>query len=372
MLRKVEIAILIAILAGYALVAALYAAQTPPWQAPDEPAHYNVAAQIAAGPCCPVIAMGDWDSPYLDELKNAKFHPDLTADLPTIQYEDHQPPLYYMLMALVYRLSDGSLTAMRLVSASLGIIVILCGYAMARITLPNRRGVALATAALLAFIPQHVAIISSVNNDALALPLVALGLLLCAHYLGTGRTISLPPRMRTTTLIACGVFGAVSLLAGGAVGWLLAALYIGAGFAIRSRRFDDATVYHVIMGLLLGTIFVTKSTGYFMAAVIPLAIVLRPIVTAARTPVAKAGGVALKVAGALGNIPIPGVSKTETKKAPETVGGLGRRFGWNLLKNARKDVRPGAAPAIPRHRPQHRRSCWGWRWYSRRSGGGAT
>ena len=35
------------ILAGYFIVAGLFAIRVPAWQAPDEPAHYNVVRQIA-------------------------------------------------------------------------------------------------------------------------------------------------------------------------------------------------------------------------------------------------------------------------------------------------------------------------------------
>jgi hypothetical protein len=84
-----------ATLLGYLIVGALYAALTPAWQSPDEPAHYNYVAQVARNGCCPKIEPGDWDSRYMEELKGARFLPELLDRLDTIQYEDHQPPLYY-------------------------------------------------------------------------------------------------------------------------------------------------------------------------------------------------------------------------------------------------------------------------------------
>src|SRR5688572_4395090 len=108
------------ILMAYIVVAGLFALHTPPWQAPDEPAHYNYAAQVAQSSCCPTIELGDWDSDYLDQLKGARFAPELLGRLDSVQYEDHQPPLYYLLQSLVYKLTDGSLIAMRLFSALLG------------------------------------------------------------------------------------------------------------------------------------------------------------------------------------------------------------------------------------------------------------
>src|SRR5262245_51466550 len=86
--------VLLFILLAYFIVGALFAIRTPPWQAPDEPAHYNYIAQIATNGCCPVIEPGDWNQAYLRQLTTNHFAPDSLADLGKIQYEDHQPPLY--------------------------------------------------------------------------------------------------------------------------------------------------------------------------------------------------------------------------------------------------------------------------------------
>ena len=102
--------LLVALLLLYGVIGTLFAIRTPAWQAPDEPAHYNYVAQLAQNGCCPVLEMGDWDSPYLEALKSARFAPDLLGNLPAIQYEDHQPPLYYGLLSLVFNLTGGSLT----------------------------------------------------------------------------------------------------------------------------------------------------------------------------------------------------------------------------------------------------------------------
>ncbi|MBL8157605.1 MAG: glycosyltransferase family 39 protein, partial [Anaerolineae bacterium] len=52
-----------------------------------------------------------------------------------------------------------------------------------RLLLPQQPALALATAALVAFLPQHVAILASINNDALGNLLVALTLLALLHHL---------------------------------------------------------------------------------------------------------------------------------------------------------------------------------------------
>ncbi|MDX2139540.1 MAG: hypothetical protein SF123_15755, partial [Chloroflexota bacterium] len=72
---------LLLLAALYLALATLYAVRTPDWQAPDEPAHYNYIAQVAAFGCCPVIEDGDWDNAYLETLKANQFAPDLLTNL---------------------------------------------------------------------------------------------------------------------------------------------------------------------------------------------------------------------------------------------------------------------------------------------------
>ncbi|MBE0690858.1 MAG: DUF2142 domain-containing protein [Anaerolineae bacterium] len=171
------------IVVAYLAFALLFAVRTPDWQAPDEPAHYNYIAQIAQRGCCPMIEPGDWDEAYLDQLKADNFAPALLADLTAVQYEDHQPPLYYLALTPLYRLTNGSLIALRLASAALGLIVVGCTYVAARQWRPGQPQIALAAAALVAFLPQYLGITASVNNDALAWALTGLTLVATLHHL---------------------------------------------------------------------------------------------------------------------------------------------------------------------------------------------
>lgn len=172
-----------ALLLVYGVLAVGFVLRTPAWQAPDEPAHYNYVAQVAENGCCPTIEPGDWDQAYLDTLRGHQFAPELLDALDTLQYEDHQPPLYYLLAAPVYSGSGGSLTALRLVSVLFGAGVVVCAYGVGRALLPDRRAVAVAAAALVAFLPQHLAILGSVNNDSLAELIVGLTLWLLILYI---------------------------------------------------------------------------------------------------------------------------------------------------------------------------------------------
>ena len=165
----------------YLGAAALYAVNTPPWQAPDEPAHYNYVRQIVEEDCCPVNAAGDWDSAHLETLKSEGFPEG--ADLSAIQYEDHQPPLYYLLAAPVYRATGGSLVALRLLSVVFGLGVVLAAYYTVLRLLPERPVLALGAALVAAFVPQHVAIMASVNNDSLAEMLMGIIFVVAITYL---------------------------------------------------------------------------------------------------------------------------------------------------------------------------------------------
>jgi 4-amino-4-deoxy-L-arabinose transferase-like glycosyltransferase len=201
------------ILLAYLLVAGLFAIFTPPWQAPDEPAHYNYVAQVANVGCCPVIEVGDWDSAYLDQLKSQHFSPELLDDLDAIQYEDHQPPLYYLLASLVFKLTDGSLTALRLFSVVLGTGVVLSVYSIGRVMYPDRPWISLGAAAFVAFLPQHVAMMAAVNNDALAETLIGLTLLATIRYLVGAKGLSpLPTPILLGVLVGVGLFTKLSTL----------------------------------------------------------------------------------------------------------------------------------------------------------------
>lgn len=178
------------IVLAYLGIGSLYALLTPAWQAPDEPAHYNYVAQVAQEGCCPVITAGDWDNAYLDQIKAAKFAPEaLNGRLGTIQYEDHQPPLYYLLLSPIFQIGGGNLSALRLASLLLGLGGVISAWVTARMIVPGRMGVAISAAGFVAFLPQNVSIMASVNNDALAALVGGLILIWCVWRLqgGSGR-----------------------------------------------------------------------------------------------------------------------------------------------------------------------------------------
>ena len=163
--------VLLSILIVYAALGTLFAIKTPPWQNPDEPAHYNYIAHIATEGRLPVLRMGDYDEEYLERVKAEKFPPDLSLD--PVRYESHQPPLYYLLAVPFYWMSRGGLLALRLFSVVLGGGVVLLVFLCARATVPGAPHITLGAAAFAALLPMHAALMASVNNDALAELLIA-------------------------------------------------------------------------------------------------------------------------------------------------------------------------------------------------------
>ncbi len=154
------------VLLVYAITATLYAVYTPPWQAPDEPAHYNYIRALAEERALPVIEQGDYDQEYLGRLTSRKFPPELS--IAPLRYEDHQPPLYYLLAVPVYLLFQGALIPLRFLSVALGLLLLTVVHRLARTLFPDRPFLALAATTLIALLPQHVAMTAAVNNDALA------------------------------------------------------------------------------------------------------------------------------------------------------------------------------------------------------------
>ncbi len=276
---SIERFLLLLIALAYVLVGMLFAIRTPDWQAPDEPAHYNYVAQVAENGCCPVIETGDWQQTYQNELTASRFAPDTLDRLNTVQYEDHQPPVYYLLASLVYKLTSGSLIALRLLSVLIGLGVVLCAYACAKVVYPDYPGVALGAAAFVAFLPQHMAMLTAVNNDGLSELWIGLTLWATLRYL---RGQSIQP-------------------------WQL--------------------------GLLIGLIFVTKSTGYLMAGVVVLALFVRWWSAAATSPLLAWGNSSPLPTGTLrsqtGEGKVSEANRGEVSKAQHSNTGVNseRHFG---------------------------------------------
>ncbi len=191
-----------AVILLYLVLGTLYAIYTPAWQAPDEPAHYNYVKYLAEQHRFPILKPGDYPAGYLEEIKAARFPPELSID--PIRYEFHQPPLYYLLAVPVYRLFGGVLLALRLLSVAMGALLLVVVQWTVQALVPDRPFLALGTTAFAAFLPMHLAMTAAANNDILAELLLTLLLLLSIRYLRLDRTAS-EPRQETRLLILMGV-----------------------------------------------------------------------------------------------------------------------------------------------------------------------
>jgi len=208
-----------AIVAVYVAIGILYAIFTPTWQVPDEPAHYNYVRALAEGHRLPVLESGDYDQELLSQLTHLDFPPELPVE--PLEYEDHQPPLYYLLAVPLYLLFGGAVLPLRLLSVALGAGLLAVAFGTVRTIFPQQPELAPMAAAFVAFIPQHIAMTAGVNNDALA-------------ELAVGGTL-----------------------------WALV-VYVNRD---RNRPWP--------IGLLLGMVLLTKTTGYSVIGVAALAVILR-------------------------------------------------------------------------------------------------
>jgi hypothetical protein len=172
---------LLFIVAAYLVVGSLFAVTTPAWQNPDEPAHYNNVATIAAGNGLPVLHHGDYDQGYMDLLTEARFPAELPID--RVRYEAYQPPLYYIAAVPAYLIGQGSLLTLRLFSVSLGAFAIILLYLCAELVFPNKPLLSVGAAAFAAFLPMQVAMSAAVNNDSLAQLLLLAAMLILLRWI---------------------------------------------------------------------------------------------------------------------------------------------------------------------------------------------
>ena len=173
MSRTAAYSILAVSLIVYLVLGAAFAVQTPAWQSPDEPAHYNYIKFIAQNHALPVLQAGDYDQAYNEEFTRTPQNTQ-SMSIDPLRYENYAPPLYYVLAAPIYALAAGSITALRLFSVLLGALLVLVTYFIGVEVFPNQLPIALGTAAFVAYVPQHLAMLASVNNDSLSELLIAL------------------------------------------------------------------------------------------------------------------------------------------------------------------------------------------------------
>ena len=178
MTTRRTVAVLALTLVAYTALAFGYATLTPIWQNPDEPAHYNYVAFIAATGGLPTLQPGDWDSALLERLKNGRML--YTDSVASIRYEAWQPPLFYLAAAPLFRLGpvdDPTVIVFRLraLDIVLGALTLGMAYFVARELLPRENAVAVPLA--MVGIPMFTSVSAAISADPLANLLAAAVLL---------------------------------------------------------------------------------------------------------------------------------------------------------------------------------------------------
>jgi 4-amino-4-deoxy-L-arabinose transferase-like glycosyltransferase len=200
--------VLAAIVAGFVTLSVLYQVATPPLEAPDEAGHFAAVLYLKDHRRLPVAGR--------------------LSDALIVDQELLQPPLYYVLGALVtapidtsnardfvtrrphapmgradipgpkhawmaagdrafpYRGAMLAIVVLRTLSMLMGLATIALTYATARAIAPHDRDTARFAAALVAFNPMFVFMANAINNDNAAVPLVTLGVLLLLRLRGPG------------------------------------------------------------------------------------------------------------------------------------------------------------------------------------------
>jgi len=164
------------------VVGIAYARIVPPFNNPDEPAHWNFIVHVAMTGQLPTLKVGDYPEALVNDLKTSHFPPDRSIE--PIVYESHQPPLYYAIGAAVYKLTvwrsiGTAIFAVKLLSVLFGVSLVATTYAIARELCPEQPAVWVGASSFVALLPMHANMTAAINNDTLGDLLLAVLVLLC-------------------------------------------------------------------------------------------------------------------------------------------------------------------------------------------------
>jgi 4-amino-4-deoxy-L-arabinose transferase-like glycosyltransferase len=251
----------------YLAIGTLYAILTPIWQVPDEPAHYNYIRSLAEGRGFPILEARDYTQGYLEHLTSEGFPPELSVA--PLEYEDHQPPLYYLLATPVFLIFDGAVRPLRMLSVVLGVGLLLVTFGTVRTVFPSRPALGLLAVAFTAFIPQHVAMSAGVNNDTLAELVVGGTLWALMVYVGSGSTRSPKSMVRLGSPQARSPGSTPSPRS------MVRQSSPQARSRGQERKAERREYRPWRVGLLLGTALLTKTTAYVVVGVAVAAVAIR-------------------------------------------------------------------------------------------------
>lgn len=257
MSRSSATLILLALLIAFLAIGAAFAISTPAWQAPDEPAHYNYIKYIVEHGALPVLQAGDYDQAYNEDFTRTPRDTQIRSIDP-LRYENYSPPLYYLLAAPIYALTEGWLVAIRLLSVILGGGLIVVAYLIGAELFSPRLEIALGGAAFVAFVPQHMAMLAAVNSDALAELLIALCVLQALRLFRS-------PQPSQRALLSLGVTLGLGLLTKATV-YYTALPIVVAALVLHTRRHALRSSHYVLVfvpALTLGALFWIRNLGVY-------------------------------------------------------------------------------------------------------------
>jgi 4-amino-4-deoxy-L-arabinose transferase-like glycosyltransferase len=211
-LDRVLLGAVVAVFAGFAIA---YTRITPIGASPDELSHLTYINGIA------------------DHLRLP----------PAGEPERQQPPLYYLLGAIVAKLSGDDAHLVRLVSVVLGVLTLLVVYAVGRRLFPSRPLLAVGAAALVGLLPEAQYLAGAVNDDNLAWLAGALLVLAGVVVLQSER---LSPRLA----LGVGLTVALAVLAKETV-WALAALLLVLVVVRFARQLRPTQVAALVLPVVL-------------------------------------------------------------------------------------------------------------------------
>jgi 4-amino-4-deoxy-L-arabinose transferase-like glycosyltransferase len=218
-------------------------------------------AFVAATGGLPVLQPGDWDSDLLQRLKTGTLLP--TDDITTIRYESWQPPLFYLLVAPLYRLSapGEALPRLRALNVAFGGMTLVLAYLIACKALPRCQSGAVPLA--IVGVPMFTAVSAALSADPLANLLAAAILLALITRLRSSPDQAAAWTILTGALLGAGLLTKLELAI--FVPLILAVILLRSNHRLRETLLAGATAL-----LLLSPWIVHQVTSYGWAD--PLAI----------------------------------------------------------------------------------------------------
>lgn len=274
-MHRPRIDYLLALILGLTLVrGVVYASVIPPWQAPDEPKHFEYVALLQDKRR--LVTYEDASPELQREIITSMRVHDFwrfgyvnTPELLARSFEDvwknastqlNRPPIYYIAASLFsWAFRGGPLEAqlyvIRLFSILLGVLTVLMAYLAVRTVFPKDVFLPPMAASFIAFLPMHSFITSSANSDNMANLIAAALALLMARLFKQGATTG--SLISILGLIASGLWTKRTTIFAAPLFILATPIYL-AGKRIR-------TSFWVLLGsfiLLLGVAAVAIARSY--------------------------------------------------------------------------------------------------------------